>query len=105
MRTTLSQLAAALDECGQSTMAAQARVAAAGTDAELRAFLTSNELWGGAGSIADQGGMKEGKRTDKTRKVESVLIRLGTEQLTDGAANVRTAGWVNTFQQWANSGI
>lgn len=61
----------------------------------LWAFLTSNELWGGAGSIADQAILaNSGDRA----LLESFLIRLGEIQLSLGKVNIRTAMWVEAFK-------
>jgi hypothetical protein len=49
------------------------------------AFLSSNELWGGAGSIADQAGLDHGRAG--RRLIEAVLIQLGETQLARGIAN------------------
>jgi len=105
VREQLEALIQILNECEQGSLTAVVLAALAGTDETLNAFLVSNELWGGAGSIADQGGMKDGKRTEKTRRLETILIRLGKEQMRTGKVNVRTAGWVSTYESWAQSGI
>jgi hypothetical protein len=66
-------------------------------------FLVSNELWGGAGSIADQAGIDAGR--SMRREVESALIDLGEEQIRRGVVNPRTATWVEAFKQWRRDGI
>ena len=75
--------------------------ALAGSDEELEAFLVSNALWGGAGSIADQAGGDRAAR----RVIESALIELGQEQIRVGTINSRTHIWVDAFQHWRRSGI
>ena len=75
--------------------------ALAGSEEELKAFLVSNTLWGGAGSIADQAGGDRAAR----RVIESALIELGQEQIRVGTINARTHMWVDAFQQWRASGI
>ena len=66
-------------------------------------FLVSNELWGGAGSIADQAGIDVGR--SGRREIESALIDLGEEQIRRGLVNPRTASWVDTFKKWRRDGI
>lgn len=65
---------------------------------ELDAFLASNELWGGAGSIADSAGAPE--RSDLRRQIERVLIQIGTEQMLSGDVNPRTEMWLKAFAAW-----
>ena len=67
-------------------------------------FLVSNDLWGGAGSIADQAGCK-GDRNDARRRIEHALIELGIAQIEAGVTNPRTDMWVNTFKEWREDGI
>ena len=93
-----------LTECGEHSLAARANAAASGTDQELNDFLVSNGLWGGAGSIADQACMS-GPRSTGRRETERALIELGNAQIRSGLVNVRTASWVQAFEQWAKGGI
>src|SRR5678815_944359 len=46
-------------------------------ESELWAFVTSNSLWGGAGSIADQALLES---PDARRQLEEILIRIGKAQ-------------------------
>ena len=69
------------------------------------AFLVSTQLWGGSGSIADQAGLVNGRRTDRTRKIQHALIQLGQEQIRVGKINVRTKMWVEVFKKWEDAGI
>jgi hypothetical protein len=59
--------------------------------------LVSNDLWGGAGSIADHSLVNDRGRQ---RQLWSLLVRLGKLQLDAGKINVRTEIWVTTFEQW-----
>src|SRR5271165_1888724 len=81
----LLQLAESLDKHPMYWMAISARDAARGSDDDLQTFLVSNELWGGAGSIADQG---------RGRRIERKLIELGRLQMQLGMVNARTVMWV-----------
>jgi hypothetical protein len=67
-------------------------------------FLTSDALWGGSGSIADQAGLALGRR-DGRRRIEQALIALGEEQIRTGHVNIRTASWVGTFKDWQARGL
>lgn len=88
----------------RETGAAQAvRRALDASDEELRTFLVSNELWGGAGSIADQAGASRGR--EARRPIEAALARLGLEQMRQGLVNVRTEMWVDAFSKWQREGI
>ena len=58
MREQLCTLMEVLRQTGDSALAERVGVALAGSDADVEAFLVSNELWGGAGSIADQAGWR-----------------------------------------------
>lgn len=64
----------------------------ASNDDHVRAFLVSNDLWGGAGSIADQAGLDEGLNIRED--VEATLVELGEEQINAGIVNSRTEFWV-----------
>jgi hypothetical protein len=66
------------------------------SDTELWNFLTSNSLWGGAGSIADQALLES---SDARRKLEEILIRIGGAQQGLERANVRTEMWISFFQK------
>jgi hypothetical protein len=75
-----------------------------GTDEQLGAFLSSDELWGGAGSVADCA-LVGGDRSEARREIECVLIRLGKEQIRAGNANSRTSMWVEAFTRWKEMGL
>jgi hypothetical protein len=104
LRRRATELAETLEELGVTAYAAQIRSALAGTPEQFDAYLRSNELWGGAGSVADQAGIGGG-RTEARRRIERALIALGTEQIRAGLVNVRTANWVAAFTKWQESGI
>jgi len=99
MRQQLEKLEVALARSGERQSGALR-----GSDQELRAFLVSNDLWGGSGSIADQAGL-EHDRTAGRRAIEDALIRLGTVQLREGLTNTRTASWVDAFRSSQNEGV
>jgi hypothetical protein len=75
----------------------------AGPEDELRAFLESNDLWGGSGSLADMAGVERERAA--RRRIEWALIELGEAQLRTGVANQRTSMWVEAFRKWQSSGI
>jgi hypothetical protein len=104
MRKYLLNLVDVLERNGERTLAAKVSDALVGSDADVDAFLVSNDLWGGSGSIADQGGTGAVRRAGR-RAIEAVLIELGDEQLRVGKVNPRTAMWVEAFKQWSHRGI
>ena len=65
-------------------------------------YLVSNELWGGAGSVADQAVLEF---PDARAQLERLMIRLGREQMSLGRVNVRTEMWVTAFEKWQTEGI
>ena len=77
-------------------------VALLGDDKKMWDFLVSNELWGGAGSVADQAVFEI---PDARRELESLMIDLGREQMSLGRVNVRTEMWVTAFEKWKAAGI
>jgi hypothetical protein len=77
--------------------------ALAGPVEGLEAFLSSNELWGGSGSIADC--LPGGERSTGRRRIEHVLIQLGKDQILTGRVNPRTEMWVAAFSKWEKAGI
>ena len=103
LQECFDELVRLLEKHDEPSLARAASLAAA--ENRLEEFLTSNELWGGAGSIADQAGLPKGRRTDKTREIEEALIRLGKEQVRLGLVNPRTASWIATFAEWRRKGI
>lgn len=104
MRKHLRKLLDMLERNGERAPAAKVNEALGGSDADVDAFLVSNDLWGGPGSIADQGGTGA-TRSAGRREVEAVLIELGDEQLRVGKVNPRTAMWVEAFKEWSHRGI
>ena len=104
LRELLTRLADALRQCGDADYAAGVTNALSSPDELLVAFLTSDALWGGSGSVADQAGLALGRR-DGRRRVEQALIALGEEQIRDGHVNIRTASWVDTFKEWRARGL
>ena len=103
IREHLEELARVLSDEGEAGLALGVRSVLAGDDDRVNAFLTSNSLWGGMGSIADQAGMERGRVS--RRRIESVLILLGREQMRAGRVNVRTAMWVEVFEKWQREGV
>ena len=87
VRALLKQLREMLEKNGEHRFVRDIDAALAGDDTALLAFLTSNELWGGAGSIADQGC---GPRRETRRPLEQLLAELGREQIALGRTNSRT---------------
>ena len=97
IRSLLQQLRDMLDKGGEHHFVEIIDAALAGDDPALTSFLTSNELWGGAGSIADQA---VGPARDTRRPLERLLAELGREQMRLGITNPRTETWTSVFEQW-----
>jgi hypothetical protein len=93
----LEEIAGLLETGHAESFALLVRNALSGSAHDLEEFLRSNELWGGAGSIADQ--PFEG-RSPQRKELEKLVIQLGRLQLRDGSANVRTQSWVEAFEKW-----
>src|SRR5580700_2392895 len=104
-RNALSELAGILERNGEVQIASRVMVVANGTDVDLKSFLVSNDLWGGPGSIADQGCLRSGERNSARRDLERVLVRIGRWQIQRGCVNPRTGMWVKAFEKWAAAGI
>ena len=77
-------------------------IALLGDENKMWDYLVSNELWGGAGSVADQAVIES---PDERKQLELLLIRLGREQMGLGRVNVRTEMWVSAFEKWKAEGI
>lgn len=101
IKEILKQVDLLLNVYGDSN--ALIRKAISGNEDNLWKFLTSNELWGGSGSIADQG--IYGSRSEDRKFLESLLIDLGEIQIKVGKVNQRTEMWVSAFKEWKGKGI
>ena len=96
-KVALSEIARLLEVGGEHSTAEMIRRALDANNQELEEFLASNELWGGAGSIADQSLIDDKARR---KRLEQLLIRLGRLQITIAKANIRTPMWVEAFEKW-----
>ena len=94
-RTLLTQLAEILEQGGQP-QAPDVRDASGGSDEELEQYLTSNDLWGGSGSVADSAfvACEPGQQ-----QFQETMVRLGRLQMEAGKTNVRTEMWVTHFER------
>ena len=97
IRSLLKQLRDMVDRAGEHHFVEMIDAALSGEDPVLKSFLTSNELWGGAGSIADQA---LGTERESRRPLERLLAQLGREQMRLGVTNPRTETWTLVFEQW-----
>jgi len=104
MREYLGRLLEELERGGENVLASRVSSALAGADADVDAFVVSNDLWGGSGSIADQAGVGL-RRASGRRAIETALIELGDRQVQVGKVNLRTAMWVEVFKEWRRDGI
>ncbi len=83
IRVLLERLRDQLSVGGEHRFAGDVDAALASCDDAVAAFVMSNELWGGAGSIADQ----------------------AREQIAMGYANPRTEMWTSAFNEWHTQNI
>lgn len=96
-KALLKQLRDMLREGGEHRYAEQIETALTRDEDAICSFLTSNELWGGAGSITDEG-LDSSKKA--RRALEQLLVKLGREQIALGRTNPRTLMWTSAFEQW-----
>ncbi|MFA6545210.1 MAG: hypothetical protein WCS99_12400 [Limisphaerales bacterium] len=99
VRDILQQISELLERHNDSSNALA--IGLLGDDKKMWNFLISNELWGGAGSVADQAVLEF---PDARRQLETLLIRLGRAQMNLGRVNVRTEMWVLAFEKWHEEG-
>ena len=96
IRVLLERLRDQLSVGGEHRFAGDVDAALASCDDAVAAFVMSNELWGGAGSIADQA---LGGCSPERLQLERLLIELGREQIAMGYANPRTEMWTSAFNE------
>jgi len=107
----LSEITDLLESGGDRSFAPDVHTELSGTTESLNTFLTSNELWGGSGSLADSAFIEDWKRADWPNRAENraaferLMIKLGRIQLAAGHVNARTQMWVEAFEHWRDSGI
>jgi hypothetical protein len=80
------------------------------SDGPLVETFDTNEFWGGAGSLADQGMCLEIPRDaasfrDARRAYWQHMARFGRSLLSRGAANRRLSAWVDVFERWCKDGV
>lgn len=101
-RTILSEITKLLEAGHEDFFAAVVRNALSCPEQGFKQFLVSNELWGGAGSVADQPFMSDPVRR---RALQGLLVRLGRLQIDMGNTNSRTEMWVSAFEQWQRDSL
>ena len=102
IRALLEQVRDLLSVAGEHRFAGDVDAALASCDDTVAAFVMSNELWGGAGSIADQA---LSGRSPARRQLEQLLIELGREQAARNQTNPRTQIWTSVFREWHTQNI
>lgn len=105
VRGILSEMADLLESGSapyEQLAASWVRAAFSGPQRAVDDFLISNELWGGAGSIADSAFV-----SDQTRlaRLEDLMIKLGHLQIEAGKTNLRTESWVSAFESWRDADL
>jgi hypothetical protein len=103
IRAKLGKLLGILRAADEDDLAVQVEDALSGSDSDVKLFVTSDCLWGGAGSIADQAG--GGHRSESSRRLEAILAELGGIQMRHGIVNARTESWTSTFRAWQRDGV
>ncbi len=100
VRDTLQEISELLERhnASSNTLA----IALLGDEKKMWDYLVSNELWGGAGSVADQAVLEF---PEARAQLDRLMIRLGREQMSLGRVNVRTEMWVTAFEEWQAKGI
>ena len=99
IKNKLVELETLLINGGESSFAKLINKSLRGNDDNIWKLLTSNELWGGSGSIADQALIEN----DALRnQLQNILIELGNLQLNENRVNTRTEIWVSAFSQRKN---
>jgi hypothetical protein len=94
VRGTLEEIAELLEQHGDSSsVLAKAQLV---DDDKMWAYVVSDDLWGGAGSVADQAVIGV---PDARKKLDELLIRLGREQIKVGRVNARTEMWLTAFEK------
>ena len=96
MDAELNALKAALVAAGEDRYASMIQMALS-NEGERESILTSNELWDGAGSVADQAGLQS-RDIEARARIEKALMHLGQRQLEKGVINQRTEFWVSAFE-------
>jgi hypothetical protein len=102
VRALPSDLIDLLNSGHERYLAGIVRNALCGPKETLDEFLVSDELWGGSGSIADQAFPDDQARR---KRLEEILIKIGTLQIEAGLVNTRTKPWVEAFDHWKKSGL
>lgn len=96
LRSKLLQLKGLIDEGGATSYSTHIERVLCGSKNDLWTFLCSNELWGGAGSIADQALVEH---EVLRKRLEFLLIEIAELQSKAGRVNMRTEMWVTSFKQ------
>ena len=94
VKKILSEICELLIECGESHKTQLVQRALEGNEEKLANFLVSNELWGGAGSIADEACLEDNQKRESLKKL---LIKLGKIQIRAKIVNGRTSMWVTAL--------
>ena len=102
IREYLARILALLRAGNENYQSDQIDTALAGSDEDLKTYISSNELWGGAGSIADQALVED---RPSRRKLEALLADLGELQMAIGIVNERTDMWTSAFRKWQKEKI
>ena len=102
-RRQLRRILELVRSCEPSAIVRPMHTAATGSDDQLIAYLKSNELWGGSGSVADQAGLSS-KTEHVRRSIEKRLLELGEMQSAAGILNPRTEMWTEAFRSHHLSG-
>ena len=94
VKKILSEMCGLFIDCGETRRTQLVQEAFEANEEELKNFLVSNELWGGAGSIADEACLEN---KQKRESLEKLLIKLGKIQIKAKIVSSRTDMWVTAF--------
>ena len=97
MEAELKDLISALEAAGEVDHSGAIQAALA-SERDIQTIVLSNDIWGGAGSIADQAGFASSSKGARSA-IEKALIALGRRQIEEGVVNQRTELWVSAFEK------
>ena len=97
LKNTIRKIIALLEEGGDFVYVDALQNILNESEESIWQYLESNEVWGSAGSLADQG-LFENK--ELRPKLEDLIVELGEFQQKEGRVNSRTESTIQVFRNW-----